>query len=120
MVLCVRLDVHAAVGVLGQSFVSFTVVSQIQVMFEDPRPQRRLRADTHTPACSPVHASHLQQQATPTYLTVDVIVCFCYGQGGELDDELGKTHVLQQPQHLITHRTGECDLVQAVLQRRHT
>lgn len=37
-----------------------------------------------------------------SYLTVDVILCLCYSQRGELDDELGQPYVLQQPQHLIT------------------
>lgn len=42
---CVRACVHAAVGVLCQSVVCLAVVSEVQVMFEYPRPQRRLNTD---------------------------------------------------------------------------
>lgn len=44
IVVCVF--VHAAVWVLCQSFVGFTVVSEVQMMFEDSSPQSRLSTNT--------------------------------------------------------------------------
>lgn len=42
----VCVSVHAAVWVLCQSFVGFTVVSEVQMMFEDSSPQSRLSTNT--------------------------------------------------------------------------
>lgn len=46
---------HAAVRVLRERFISLAVVSEVQVVFEDPGPERRLRGGsthrTHTHQC---------------------------------------------------------------------
>lgn len=44
--------------------------------------------------------------SSSSYLTVDIIASFRYGLRGDLDDELGQTHVLHQTQHLKKQVSG--------------
>lgn len=76
-----NLCLHAAVGVLREGFISFSVVSKVQMMFEYSCPQSSLK----TAACfkSRVHGTLSECKNTPEkigYLTVDIVASLCYSQ----------------------------------------
>lgn len=57
--ICVYMYVHAAVWVLCERFVSFTVVSEVQMVFEDSSPQSGLKTNIYFIVLMSFHHSYL-------------------------------------------------------------